>query len=243
MPRKSKTVAATLDRNAWTIPPPDHPDLAHIIPDLQLLAIPVDALVKLPGNYHQGDVGVVTESISQFNQRKPIVVNAQSGHVEAGNTTLDAVVAAGHRWIAAVLVEDDPATEKAYALVDNRAQQLGFDDPAALAAMLIELETERPDLVFSTGYDGDDLDALLRDLDIRLGEVEGEEVSFGAGAPLGHGQPAEGQPVGTVTIVISVPKPLRRELVNRLTELMNETQTLTMGEALVAHFGLEVIDG
>ncbi len=178
MPRKTPNTPTDqperplIARDNWTLPPLDDPALAHIEPDLRALAVPVATLVKLPGNYHQGDVGVVSASLGRFNQRKPIVVNARTGHIEAGNTTFDGTVANQREWVAAVLVEDDEAMEKAYAVVDNRAQELGWNDPAALSAMLLEVR-EFDDALFEvTGYDGDDLDDLLKEVGALGGTLD-----------------------------------------------------------------------
>lgn len=159
-----------LDRSQWELPDPDDPALAHITPDLRPLAIPVGLLTKLPGNYHQGDAGVVNASITKFTQRKPIVVNRTSGHIEAGNTTFEATASGGFEWVAGVLVEDDHITEKAYAIIDNRAQELGWNDPALLSQMLLDIREDDDALFAFTGYDGDDLDDLLREVG-SLGDV------------------------------------------------------------------------
>jgi hypothetical protein len=169
-------------RGGWPDPAPG--DVAHIAADLRPLAVPVDLLTPLPGNPHQGDVGMVGLSVGKFSQRKPVVVNAATGVIEAGNTTWRAVVAGGHRWIAAVLVEDDPTTEKAFAVADNRASTLGWDDPGLLLAFLDDIG---PDLWEPVGFDGDDVDVLRADADRAALSFGDGLVGFEVGCPqCGH---------------------------------------------------------
>lgn len=59
----------------------------------------------------------------------------------------------------------DEAHVNAYLIASNRLVTLGGWDDNALAEMLQELALEDGDILESTGYDGDDLDTLLRDLE------------------------------------------------------------------------------
>jgi len=148
-------------------PPPDT-ELQHISRELWPLAFPISKLELLPGNYRQGDVGMVSSSIDTFGQRKPIVVNRRTGHVEAGNTTLKAVMALGYEWVAAVLVDDDPTRQSGFAVADNRASALGWDDPRLLGDMLMSIREADEELIARIGYD----DADLADLIAQAGNTE-----------------------------------------------------------------------
>jgi hypothetical protein len=148
-----------LDRSQWKLPPLDHPDLAHIAEELRSLAVPTAELLNLPDNAHHGDVGMLTVSIATFSQRVPLVVNRRTAHVEAGNARLSAL--APFKWVAAVLVDDDSSMERAFALADNRAAALGWDDEALLARGLLTVHEWDPELFAATGWDDEDLDRLV----------------------------------------------------------------------------------
>lgn len=262
-----------LDRSQWKVPPLDSPELAHIIEELRPLAAPTSVLLNLPDNAHQGDVGMLSVSISTFKQRAPLVVNRRTGHVEAGNSRLAAM--APFAWVAVVLVDDDPVAERAYAVADNRAAALGWDDEALLARGLLAVHDFDKQLFHATGYDDDDLDRLVASvlaedvpgLAAALHPVEFAEKNHEhpepnvtwndrarayvpplppppAPAPQVTVLPplrdplAELDPDPMVTISIAVQRSMRRPLTDRLTSLMNETSTLTMGAALAAHFEL-----
>lgn len=260
-----------LHRDNWDTPHPDDPALAHIVPELRPLAVPIDKLEHLPDNAHHGDPQALGRNLARFQQRKPIVVNATTHHVEAGNTTLTATHQAGHQWIAAVLVTDDPTTERAYALADNRAHQLGWDDTAQLANDLIHLwQAENDPLLDAIGYDGDDLDQLITDLGINLNNpdqpitntdpirpqptiresrVEPEhepdhDDTPGDPQPPPHtaANPPHWDPTRPATLNLTLPHNLRHPLTTRLKQLQNETATTTMGEALAHHFNLHPAD-
>ncbi|MFE5777089.1 ParB/RepB/Spo0J family partition protein [Brachybacterium sp. NPDC056505] len=132
--------------------------------DLTIHHIPVADLALLPGNPRQGDVGAVVESMRTNGVYQPIIVN-QGTHtgrpleVIAGNHRAQAARQLGMTTVPAILLnlDDDAATR--IALADNRTSDLADYDTAALVVMLQSL-----DGYAGTGYDGDDLDDLLRDL-------------------------------------------------------------------------------
>lgn len=254
-------MVAALSRDSWVTPDADSPDLAHIAAELRPLAVPVDLLMKLPDNPRQGDVGAVGASIDRFTQRVPIVVNALTGHVEAGNTRFEAIAAAGLEWVAAVLVEDDPTSEKAYSIADNRAHDLGLTDDALLAKLLLELHEDDPSAMHAAGFDDDDLDALVADVMRDTNPALAAALAPQAFASDEHSHPepsmfwdpkvkayeptpAAAAPASEipgpvmVTLSIAVPRELRHPLTRRLRQLMNETATMTMGDALATHFKL-----
>ena len=111
-----------------------------IAADLRALAIPVADLHLMPGNPRRGDVDAVARSLSAFGQRKPIVVRRGDNVVIAGNHTLRAARQLGWPEIAAVWVDDDDATAKAFSLADNRTAELGGYDDAELAALIGEVQ-------------------------------------------------------------------------------------------------------
>jgi len=116
-----------------------------------------------PSNPNSGDVGVIAESIKVNGFYGAIVAQRSTGFILAGN----------HRWQAAraMKLDDVPVfwldvndEEAARILaVDNRSTRLGHDDESVLVDLLTQLSMTDLGLA-GTGYDGDDLDKMLRDV-------------------------------------------------------------------------------
>ena len=131
-----------------------------ILPGLEPLAVPLAELKPFPGNPRRGDVDAIARSLDTFGQRKPIVVTAD-GTVGDGNHTVLAARQLGWDRIAAVRVDDDETTAKAYNLADNRTAELGGYDETALAELMADLKAADAKLFTATGWDDADLDELL----------------------------------------------------------------------------------
>jgi hypothetical protein len=132
-----------------TSDPSDRPagadvDLGHIAESLRPLAVPITGLVADPANarrHPQRNLDGIAGSLRVYGQRKPVVVNRRTGAVEAGNGTLEAARAVGWTHLAAVFVDDDPATAAGFAIADNRTAELAEWDAAALDKLLREAGT------------------------------------------------------------------------------------------------------
>lgn len=133
-------------------------DLSYIALDLRTLAVPVADLHEDPANARTGhDVDRIMASLTQYGQRKPIVVNRkQANKVEAGNGMLAAARRLGWSHIAAVFVDDDPNTATAYGIADNRTGDLSTWDVATLK----DLADSLPDDLF-TGFETAELNDLI----------------------------------------------------------------------------------
>ena len=103
-------------------------------------------------------------SLARFGQQKPIVVQASTRHVVAGNHLVKAALALGWREIAANVEELDDASAIGFMLADNRTADLGGYEDAMLAAILAEQEASAN--LAATGYDADDVAAILRAAEI-----------------------------------------------------------------------------
>lgn len=129
----------------------------YIAEQLRALAVPIADLHEDPANARKGHaVDRIAASLKQYGQRKPIVVNrAQGGKVEAGNGTLAAAKSLGWSHIAAVLVDDDPATAAAYGIADNRVGEFSEWDLDVLSDIVPSLDG------LFTGFTLPELDELL----------------------------------------------------------------------------------
>lgn len=97
-----------------------------------------------PKNARQHDaknLKAIEGSLTQFGQRKPIVIT-EAGTIVAGNGTVTAAKTLGWETIEAVRVPADWTQDqvKAFALADNRTAELAAWEPEVLASQLIELE-------------------------------------------------------------------------------------------------------
>ena len=90
-------------------------DLSYIAEPLRKLAIPISDLNLDPGNIRKHDkknVAAVTNSLKNFGQRMPIVVQREGMVIRAGNCRTEAAKTLGWTHIAAVIVDDDEITAR-----------------------------------------------------------------------------------------------------------------------------------
>jgi hypothetical protein len=136
------------------------PPASNGIPEtLAALAEPIETLRPYSRNPRRGDVASIRESLEANGQYRPVVGNARTREVIAGNHTLAAARELGWTHLAVSWVDVDDATAARIAVVDNRTSDLATWDNALLAELLRDL----PDLV-GTGYSSTDLDSLLAGL-------------------------------------------------------------------------------
>jgi DNA modification methylase len=126
---------------------------------LRSLAVPLSSVQLHPRNPRRGDVTAIAASLARFGQQKPIVVQASTGWVVAGNHLVLAAQSLGWTEIAANVVEMDDATATGFMLADNHTSDLGGYDDELLAAILAEAAAA--DNLTATGYDADDVAALV----------------------------------------------------------------------------------
>ncbi len=140
-----------------------------IIDDLLPLKVRIGDVREDPNNARQHSdesIEQVAASLKRYGQRKPIVVNQETGIVEAGNGTLKAALSLKWSHIAVVRVKDDHQTAAGYAIADNRVAELSDWDTVAMKALLDSLDdpAEVPGvdedwLRLLAMTDGDDLEA------------------------------------------------------------------------------------
>jgi hypothetical protein len=110
---------------------------------MKLETLRIDDLVTDPNNARTHDdknLDAIKGSLSQFGQRKPIVI--QDNVVIAGNGTLEAARQLGWKEIEVVRVPDEwtPDQAKAFALADNRTAELAQWNHDVLSSQILELQ-------------------------------------------------------------------------------------------------------
>jgi len=132
---------------------------------LRPFLVPIEEVQPHPRNPRQGDVGAMSLSLEKFGQYRPAVVQAGTGYIVAGSHMWRAARALGWTHLAVLLREMDDEEAASLMLADNRVADRGSYDQAALADLLQDLAATTGGLDPALGYDLDDLDALMADLD------------------------------------------------------------------------------
>lgn len=123
--------------------------LDHIAEPLRSLAVPLADLVLDPANARKHDdanLEAIRGSLRAFGQRTPLVVNRRTGVIIKGNGTTTAARSLGWTHLAAVYVDDDQATQTAYAVADNRSAELATWDDDVLSKLLADLQSPDGDV-------------------------------------------------------------------------------------------------
>lgn len=162
--------------------------------ELRSHLIPISSISQHPDNPKEHDLGAIAASLARFGQAVPILVQRSTGWIIAGNGRWEAVpmvgelektlgLGPGDPWthVAAIFVDFDDLTAKAYALADNRTHDLGggYNDEK-LASLLRELGSAG--VLVGTGFDEEDVDSLLASLRpmIPIDPGPGAEPEIGA---------------------------------------------------------------
>lgn len=148
--------------------------------ELSIAYLRLDSIKHLPGNPKEHDIGGLIESYRQFGVIDPIGLNESTGHDFDGNGRLIALRAmmaedssklprgikrdASGMWLVPTVagIVLSKRDEQRAGLALNRIHDLGGYDDARLAIVLSDLAAAKA--LEGTGYDGDDLDVLLRQL-------------------------------------------------------------------------------
>ena len=120
------------------------------------LAVPLDSLRTLDGNPRIGNIDAICASYDEFGQVKPIVVRPNedgTSTVIAGNHQFQAAQRLGWTHIAVVPMEVDDARALAFAIADNRTNELGHTDDTLLADALGQIIDDYGDLLEDLEWD------------------------------------------------------------------------------------------
>ena len=122
--------------------------------------VPINYVRPHPNNPREGDVGAISESLRTLGQYRPIVVNKNDSTILIGNHTWHAAKALGWKEIAVTWIDADEQQSIRILLSDNKTADMATYDDEELQILLASLSE------FSgTGFDGDDVDAILRGSD------------------------------------------------------------------------------
>src|SRR4051794_23745197 len=145
---------------------------------LRPLLVAIDSLEHHPENPRRGDVALVTESLGHFGQLKPIVLHQYAGkdaiYVVAGNHTLRGARENGWTHVAAVTPAITDVQADQFLLMDNRSSDKATNDNPMLAKVLQRMMDAGQ--LMGTGYDADDADDIMAEID-ALPEVPEQEFT------------------------------------------------------------------
>ena len=175
---------------------------------LRIEYMPLSKLVRAPRNPKEHDIGAIMASMRRFGYVSSVIVDDATGRLVAGHgrlDTLQAMKAQGQapperiqvrdgEWLVPVqrgVAFDDEREAEAYVVADNRATELGGWDESLLADVLGDLAAE--DALDGTGFDGDDLDGLLANMQMpefpEYDESIADDVEFITCPECGHRWP------------------------------------------------------
>jgi ParB-like chromosome segregation protein Spo0J len=134
------------------------------LPDLTVERVPWDSLTQHPRNPRNGDVAAIVASIRANGVYRPVIV-ARDGTILAGHHLWLALGELGRTEVDVVRLPVHPASTEAVRilLADNRTADLGNYDDGLLAQLLRDLDADAG--LIGTGYDHDDLAALLASIE------------------------------------------------------------------------------
>ena len=125
--------------------------------------VSVDRIKPHNRNVNQGDGGKIYQSIQDLGFYGACVVQRSTRLILAGSHRWEAAKQAGMPAVPVIWADVDDDAALRIMLSDNATARAGNDNPNALAELLAELAGTDKGLS-GTGFDGDDLDALINDL-------------------------------------------------------------------------------
>lgn len=136
----------------------------NILKQLQPLVIDIEKLSFDPSNarmHSQKNIEAIKKSLTQFGQRKPIVVQKDGMIVRAGNGTMSAAMDMGWKKIAAIIIDEDNDSAVKYAIADNRTAELADWDIETLLSHLDGMDEGDKDLLEFSQEDVEELMAII----------------------------------------------------------------------------------
>jgi hypothetical protein len=128
-------------------------------PTTDIATVPIDDLIRHPDTPRRGDIPAISASIEVNGWYGAVVAQSSTRHVLAGNNRMEAARRLGMTDLPVHWLDVDDATARRIMLADNRTSDLATYDDEVLVQLLAAAAAD--DDLFGTGFDGDDLDALL----------------------------------------------------------------------------------
>lgn len=129
---------------------------AHAHPEVGGVLRPVGEVRNYPGNPRRSDQDAITSSVRDLGLYRPVIVQASTGHVLAGNHLFRGLQALGATQIPVTVLDVDDTRAAAIVARDNiTSTRGGFDDTELLALLADD------DVRDLSGYDDDEYAALL----------------------------------------------------------------------------------
>ena len=139
---------------------------------IEHLAVPLEQLVLLPGNPRIGNIEAIAASYAEFGQVRPIVVRPNddgTSTIIAGNHQFQAAQRLGWTHIAVVPMDADDVRAMAFAVADNRTNELGHTDDGLLHEALGDIIDEYGDLL--EGLEWDEFELAMIDIGSERDEL------------------------------------------------------------------------
>lgn len=130
-------------------------------------------------NYRRGNVEAIVTSIERFGFNgalrvwRGVVMAGNHAFLalrsiqEAGGAQPKNIIAQGGDWLVPC-IDISHLTEqeaRAFAVADNRLQEIGDQDDQALLDLLREIHVGGNDLLIATGFEVDDIEAMAKEID------------------------------------------------------------------------------
>lgn len=202
--------------------------------------VPIANLTLHPDNPNQGDIGNLVDMMRQNGFYGSVVANLTTGHVIVGNHRCQAAALAGIAVIPVDWIEVDAATELRIMIEDNRSRDRAAYDEPKLADLLTRMANTQG--LDGTGYDGDDLDDLIRRVNAKATTDTSFLNQYTQGVTpreFGHEEDSttRTEPINDgrndyVKLVFDLHVDTRNAIVRRLNECKRENELDTNAEAL-----------
>lgn len=136
--------------------------MSKIAESLSSLIIPIDDIKPSKLNirrHNRNSLDALIKSLQAYGQRKPIIVNAATKTIEAGNGLWLAAKELEWESIAVVMVEDNPEQAGGFAIIDNQSALLSEWNIPHLKELLQKLDDNSFDMAL-TGFTDKDIAEL-----------------------------------------------------------------------------------
>ncbi|RZF02953.1 ParB N-terminal domain-containing protein [Streptomyces albidoflavus] len=137
--------------------------------------VPIDSVKPWPGNPNQGDIDDIADSLSQYGQWRPAVIQKSTGQICIGNSMwIAAKEKLGWTGIAAITLDLTDVDARKMLARDNRSRDKATYNDFLLTDFLSELNDLSDDGLDGSGWEEPDLDDLLK----STGALAADTTSF-----------------------------------------------------------------